>query len=278
MVDLYWFSLLVPTKSRLFLITQKEIHRIHYWNYLPEHGAAVPTSMKSVLDFSGGGPLQANKLIILDGSDGSCLFYRFCCSAVSRWSRSSASNRICCVNERNSYKAQVSHKMLFNNMLKSFKIIFLTKGVVKNYIVPSSSISLIKEWVPLVYLDEPVSPLQVVHQFLLLCLPVLPAAQPDSFRLPPLLLSLPQLQPCVSQFSCQRTHYLTVTFLLMLVKKSKRLLLHGVSEGSLPLPRPSRQLNIWRCWNSSLLPELCQPNKYVWKLNSHCNAVISPAP
>lgn len=107
---------------------------------------------------------------------GSCLFYSFCCSAVSRWSRSSASNRICCVNDRNSYKAQVSHQMLFDNMLKSFKITFLTKrGVKILYIVCLSSISLIKEWVPLVYLDEPVSPLQVVHQFLLLCLPVLPA-------------------------------------------------------------------------------------------------------
>lgn len=70
----------------------------------------------------------------------------------------------------------------------------------------------------MVYLDEPVSPLQVVHQLPLLSPPVVPAAQPDSFRRPPLLLAPPQLQPHVSELSGQRSHRLTVTFLLMLVK------------------------------------------------------------
>lgn len=40
-----------------------------------------------------------------------CLFYRFCCSAVSRWSRSSASNRICCQRgEKNPSVPENSHE------------------------------------------------------------------------------------------------------------------------------------------------------------------------
>lgn len=282
MVDLYWFSLLVPTKSRLFPITWKEIHRIHYWNYLQEHGAAVPTSMKSVLD-SPGGPNHCRLMssLCLMAVRVSCLFYRFCCSAVRRWSRSSASNRICCVNERNSYKAKVSHQMLFNNMLKSFKITFLTKGVVKIlYILPSSSISLIKG----------------VSSFSLPGWACLSSAGCASVC-PPLSSS----PPCCSARLFQTPSSPSLSSSAPAACLSVQLPEKPLSDCDFPADAGEKKQKTGCCctvrprardrcpdladsWRSGdvqtarLLPELCQPNKYVWKLNSHFNAVISPAP
>lgn len=72
-----------------------------------------------------------------------------------------------------------------------------------------------------IYLYEFVSLLQAVPQFPLLSLSVLSVVLPDSIGLLLLLLFLPQLLPSVLELCCQRGHRLTVTLLLILVKRQK---------------------------------------------------------
>lgn len=76
-----------------------------------------------------------------------------------------------------------------------------------------------RQQIPALYLYEFVSPLQAVLQFPLCCLPVIFVVLPGSVGILFLLRLLPQLLPSISELRRQRRHRLTVTVLLMLVKK-----------------------------------------------------------